>query len=363
MGKLYKRGDRWGVDYRDHRGKRIRKVVASDKSVAQKALADAVQAKEKLKYGMLATDPREAERPLSTHFEAYLTDLARRGRAKMYRYTIRKHLFTMAEECGWECLRDCTPPSISKYLGTLADRGLTPKTVNAHRADAAAFLNWCKKQGYLELNPCERVSKSAIKAEKKRRALSVPECRALLEAAPPERRIVYLFLIYTGLRRGEAAGLCWHHVRLDVMNPFVEVPATLAKSGQRETVPLTSEVATALREHRGNPRPGDRVFDGIPDMPTFREDLAAAQIEEIDSRGRAVVLHSLRHSLATMLAAASVPMAVAQRIMRHRDIRLTAEVYCDEGLLPMTAAIASLPTMGVATASDAHSEERAAQAS
>lgn len=363
MGRLYKRGDRWGVDYRDHRGKRVRKVIASDKSVAQKVLADAVQASEKLKYGMLATDPREAEKPLATHFDAYLTDMARRGRAKMYRYTVRKHLFTMAEECDWTCLRDCTPPSISKYLGVLADQGLTPKTVNAHRADIAAFLNWCKKQGYLELNPCERVLKSAVKVEKKRRALSVLECRALLEATPPERRVVYLFLIYTGLRRGEAAGLCWHHVRLDVMNPFVEVPATLAKSGQRETVPLTSEVASALREQRGNARPGDRVFDSIPDMPTFREDLAVAQIEEIDSRGRVVVLHSLRHSLATMLAAANVPMAVAQRIMRHRDIRLTAEVYCDEGLLPLTAAIASLPTMGVATASDAHSEERAAQAS
>jgi hypothetical protein len=36
----------------------------------------------------------------------------------------------------------------------------------------------------------------------------------------------------------------------------------------------------------------------------------------------------------TMLVMSRVPMAVAQRIMRHRDIKLTAEVYTDEGLLP-----------------------------
>jgi hypothetical protein len=36
-------------------------------------------------------------------------------------------------------------------------------------------------------------------------------------------------------------------------------------------------------------------------------------------------------------------MAVAQRIMRHRDIKLTAEVYTDEGLLPLSAAMHALP--------------------
>jgi hypothetical protein len=33
--------------------------------------------------------------------------------------------------------------------------------------------------------------------------------------------------------------------------------------------------------------------------------------------------------------------------MRHRDIKLTAEVYTDEGLLPLSAAMASLPSLGV----------------
>ena len=46
-----------------------------------------------------------------------------------------------------------------------------------------------------------------------------------------------------------------------------------------------------------------------------------------------------------MLAASQVPMALAQRIMRHRDIRLTADVYTDEGLLPLGAAMRSLPSI------------------
>lgn len=80
-------------------------------------------------------------------------------------------------------------------------------------------------------------------------------------------------------------------------------------------------------------------------MDVFRADLAAAGIEEVDARGRRVVLHSLRHSLATMLAQSQVPPAVAMRIMRHRDIRLTLEAYTDEGLLPVAGALRALPSL------------------
>jgi integrase len=189
------------------------------------------------------------------------------------------------------------------------------------------------------------VAKSAVSRDKKRRALSVPECRALLEAAPEDRRLVYMVLVYTGLRRAEAAALNWGHVHLDVVNPYLELPASITKSGKPETVPLVPEAAAGLREHRGDAEDRDAVFASIPSMDQFRADLAAAGIADEDERGRKVVLHSLRHSLATMLAQSKVPPAIAQKIMRHSDIRLTLQHYTDEGLLQTGAAMANLPRL------------------
>lgn len=263
----------------------------------------------------------------------------------MYSYIVRKHIESAVELQGWQRVTDITPRGVSDMLRVLAGRKLSVKTVNDYRADLAAFLGWCVRNGILESNACDRVPKGTAKADKKRRALSVTECRALLAASPPDRRVVYLFLIFTGLRRSEAADLRWGHVHLDVMNPFVELPASITKSGKRESVPLVPDLGEALRQHRGNAKPGYPVFAEIPSMPEFRLDLASAGIEGEDARGRKVVLHSLRHSLATMLATSGVPMAYAQRIMRHRDIRLTAEVYTDEALLPLTAAMGSLPSL------------------
>src|SRR5262252_1159036 len=42
---------------------------------------------------------------------------------------------------------------------------------------------------------------------------------------------------------------------------------------------------------------------------------------------RDVGFHGLRHSTATLLLKAKVPYAIVQRIMRHRDPRLTTETY------------------------------------
>lgn len=345
MAKLFRRDNKWGIAYTDHRGKRIRKMISGDRRIAQMALGEAVAAVERLKVGCLQADPREAKRDLQDHIDAFLSDMRRRGRDEMYVYVIRRHLEGAARAHKWACLADCTPLSISARLKTLADKKLSGKTVNGHRSDFNIFFGWCVRNGLMESNPCAAVPKTTIKAEKKRRALSVAECQALLNAAPPDRRACYQFLIYTGLRRSEAGAICWGHVHLEPANPYLELPASLTKSGKPESVPLVADVAAALTAKRGSAKDGQPVFDEIPSMEDFRADLAAAGIEEVDARGRRVVLHSLRHSLCTMMAASGVPMVIAQRVMRHRDIKLTAESYLDEGLLPLSAAMAALPRL------------------
>ncbi|CAG1010440.1 hypothetical protein PHYC_03851 [Phycisphaerales bacterium] len=345
MGAIFQRDGKWGIDYRDHRGRRVRKVVAVSKEMALITLGQELESVEKLKAGVLTADPREGKRPFSEHVDAYVADLQRRGRDDMYIYIARKHLEAAAEHQDWGCLADCSVRSASNYLRALAGRKLSGKTVNAHRSDLFAFFGWCVRSGSMEANPCEHVPKSADRREKTRRALSLVECRTLLRSASPGRRLTYLFLAYTGLRRSEASNVLWAHVHLDVANPYVELPAANTKSGRAESVPLVAELAEALAANRRNAEDRHRVFDSIPSMEEFREDLAAAGIAEQDERGRKVVLHSLRHSLATMLAASRVPPAVAQAIMRHRDIRLTLQAYTDEGLLPTAAAMSALPSL------------------
>src|SRR5438552_2738718 len=116
MGRVFKRDGKWAIDYLDHRGQRVRKVVASDKSVAQSMLTAAERTAERRRAGILQTDPAEAKRPLQEHIDTYIEELERRGRDAMYIYTVRKHLENAAFAQDWATLRGITAAGVGDYL-------------------------------------------------------------------------------------------------------------------------------------------------------------------------------------------------------------------------------------------------------
>ena len=64
-----------------------------------------------------------------------------------------------------------------------------------------------------------------------------------------------------------------------------------------------------------------------PLTQAFDRDLKAAGIAKADATGRRADVHGLRYRFATSLAQAGVPLQAAQRLMRHSDPKLTANVY------------------------------------
>jgi integrase len=72
-------------------------------------------------------------------------------------------------------------------------------------------------------------------------------------------------------------------------------------------------------------------------------DRVAAGIDKTDERGRIVDVHSLRMTCGTWLARAGVPLTTAQKLMRHFDPTLTANVYTDVALLDLHGAVDALP--------------------
>jgi integrase len=77
----------------------------------------------------------------------------------------------------------------------------------------------------------------------------------------------------------------------------------------------------------------------------LKRDLAWAGIAYRDGRGRTLDVHALRHTTATYLSRAKVAPRVAQRFLRHSDIKLTMQSYTDPRLLDETEALSALPDL------------------
>lgn len=134
-------------------------------------------------------------------------------------------------------------------------------------------------------------------------------------------------------------------MHLDGTRPFISVRAatTKKKTAQQPLIPALAEALRLLREQKQ--ATVGKVFPrGMPMPKTFRADLATYGIPFLDDVGRRVDFHSLRHTFATMLSRAGVPPRVIMELMRHSDLRLSANTYTDATCLATFDEVGKLNT-------------------
>lgn len=120
-----------------------------------------------------------------------------------------------------------------------------------------------------------------------------------------------------------------------------------AKNDRKQRVDIPRAVAELLRAARPEGVTGGaRVFERGIGRHTFDCDLKRAGIPKRDELGRSASFHSLRHTFNQMLHDRGVPFRHAQRLMRHSDPRLTANVYLDADRLTVRDSVEQLPTFG-----------------
>lgn len=84
----------------------------------------------------------------------------------------------------------------------------------------------------------------------------------------------------------------------------------------------------------------------------LRVDLEAAGIPYDNELGRCD-FHSLRHTFASMLNEANVPMMTAQKLLRHSDPKLTANIYTHVLVDTKAKALDQLPRITAASEKEA----------
>jgi integrase len=205
------------------------------------------------------------------------------------------------------------------------------------------------RDGLLERNVAALAEPPRIR-QRERRWLSAADARRLIDATADDRlHALYVLALTTGMRQGELLALAWD----DIGEGTVTVRATLARiDGEwlrlepktergRRTVVLTSEASTALAEHRrrmaGERTPAWRyhglVFTTARGEPIHGPNLIKPLRAYLASLGLPpITWHDLRHSAASVMLAAGVPLRVIADILGHATIRVTADLYAHVGL-------------------------------
>lgn len=224
------------------------------------------------------------------------------------------------------------------------------------RATLRVALNEAVRDGTVTRNAAA-LARPPKMGPKERVALDAGQVRRLIEGSRDDRyHALYVLCATVGLRLSEALGLAWSDVDFDGAtlrvrhtlhrthpgdtdhdpeDPWVLRPPKTAKS--RRTVPLTPVALAALRTHRerqdeerGNyPRPIDSlVFLTPTGLRIHGSNMSANLRRTLVRLGLPVVTcHDLRHSAATVMFAAGVPLPVIADILGHSTVRVTADLY------------------------------------
>jgi integrase len=347
-----------------------------DEEAARQVLADLQKRVQRIKAGVLtpAEDAasEQQKRGVGHHVDAYVSTLT--GSA-MHRENTAGYLRRLVAACRWTRLADMRRSDLECWLSEQVRLKRSARSRNAYQTALVTFCNWCVRDGRMTANPFARMPKANLDADprRKRRAMTPGELARLIDAArkAPERPALkrgegdgpkgvrpserfsgadradlYVFLAGTGLRVGEARQLRISDLDIDGPVPVVRLSAAITKNGRDDAVPLRADLIALLSRRIAGRRPADRVFNIPADLiRRFHADCRRAGIDRRDDRGRQLDLHALRTTFGTLLARSGVPMRTAQQLMRHSDIRLTANVYVDPALLDLQGAVESLPSV------------------
>lgn len=319
-----------------------------DKRIAQKKLREIIDHEFAVRAGLVPSDEtlERASRPIGEYIDAYVLDLKSRELKPESIRKIGPRLRTLAEECGWTRAIDMTAESFERWRSRRTD--LAPKTTNHYLSHARALSEWLKHRGVLERNGLlpVRVARVTGNERRPRRALSFDEIVRLIENCPSEhRKMLYRFAFGTGAREEEILAIRWKHLDLDPDDPTIEIPREISKNKRSTRNPLPLWLAEQLIRFRPeNARSNDLVFDRWFHIETFDRDLKRAGIPKIDEHGESAVPYSLRHAMNQVLQEARVPLRIAQELMRHVDVKHTAQTYLDASGLDLRGGVNHLPS-------------------
>jgi integrase len=389
---------KWYGQYKDAGGNRRRVPLCTDKAASLQMLAEIERGIARGQVGLV--DPYEKHRtaPIREHVEAYEAHLRDNEgvSAKHLKETLRRLRFVL-DGCEAARLSDLRADAVGEVLRRLAETGACARTRNTYLGSVRAFTRWCVNGGRIEKDPLAVVSAAPGKkrggrshhlaatgeARRKRRALTEaelvrllkvarerplreamtirtgqrrgetagrvrPEVRHRLERLGWERWLIYKVLVLTGLRRGELAALRVHDLSLEGPAPKLHLPGESAKNREEARLLLRRDLAAELSEWlRATGRAGADPLFRVPVelVKILKRDLKDAGIPYRDERGRTLDVHALRYTTATFLSRAKVAPRVAQKVMRHSDIKLTMQVYTDVHEADEKEAIAAMPSL------------------
>lgn len=224
---------------------------------------------------------------------------------------------------------DAMPLHIEKIGHSMKNKGKSPTTINYTYAVVRQMWNLANVDGITDRqHPTKQIKKPKLN-NKRERFITREEEALLLDALKERSEITHdmaMMSLDTGARWGELAALTWDNLNLE--GNTARLMDT--KSGDNRTIHTTTTRVKEMLQRRHANSSSQYVFPardgGIQEQTNV---VFARTVEEIglndgvkDQRKK-ICFHTMRHTFASRLAMAGVPLYTIKEAMGHHTIAMT----------------------------------------
>ena len=242
------------------------------------------------------------------------------------------------EMLGDHLIKDITPLMISKYFESLAKRGFAQKTVAKAKLICNLIFKYAVVNGEIDYNRCADIALPRNLPKTKRSAASAADEQLIRTLDSDEWIFPYIALL-TGLRKGEILALQWQDILFD--KNLISVTKSVAHDGDRafikepkteegiRVVPLLAPLKQRLLD-MPNKAPSHYIVSNDGGLTPLNEMQYQRRYRGFRKRtGVTASAHELRHSFATIAIEHGVPAVTVQRILGHKQLSTTMDIYTD----------------------------------
>lgn len=263
-----------------------------------------------------------------------------------------------------------TNAEIQDWVDRLCER-IAPQTVRNAHARLHKALKVAIQRHIRADNPADDIDLPEARPEPIH-PLDFDQALRLIEALEDDRwSVLYRLLINLGLREGEALGLTWDAIDLKkgtirIYRQLKRVPRTdgtgkefvlqtTKKPSSDRTLDIDEDIIAMLRSLRATQLEEKLILGkrwketwglvfvteaGAPIHPSnilkhFHKTLEAAELPKIR-------VHDLRHTCATLMLDAGIPLVTVSKILGHSSVAVTAKIYAHALDKSKASAIATL---------------------
>lgn len=328
-------------------GRRKRKSVrAKTKSEALRKMA---KVRAEVDAGLPVADRNQTVSGyLAWWSENVLPGTVRETTADGYRWVLRRYV---EPHVGCRRLVELGPEHVLAMLRELEKEGLADNTRRQARSVLRRALGDAIRYDLVARNVAESVKAPPKNSSKSKEVFTIEETRRLIdEAQGQDIELAILIALTLGARRGEILGLKWKDI--DVEEMTVDIQRTLKRrnhhglvldepktSAGRRKLPLTEGLVTSIRSHRRRQNEDrlvagvawqdeDFVFTTTVGTPTdprnferkWKNLCAKAGVPNYN-------FHTTRHTAATTMLNAGVPLESITKVLGHSSVATTADLY------------------------------------